>query len=97
MQVPPGAIGERSASLGTVPDFAYSGLGIRISDVIPDSAAAQAGLQAGDILLYYNGQAMSDLQGYSDLLRQSIPGELVHLEVRRGQQILLVEAVLKAR
>jgi hypothetical protein len=97
VQVPPGAIGERSASLGTVPDFAYSGLGIRISDVIPDSAAAQAGLQAGDILLYYNGQAMSDLQGYSDLLRQSIPGELVHLEVRRGQQILLVEAVLKAR
>ena len=46
--------GERSASLGTVPDFAYSGEGVRISGVTPDSAAEEVGLQAGDILLNYN-------------------------------------------
>ncbi len=91
------ASGERSASLGTVPDFAYSGDGVRISDVSPNSAAAEAGLQAGDILVNYNGQPMSDLQSYSNLLRQSSPGDSVRLELRREQQLLTVDAVLKAR
>lgn len=92
-----GVAGERSASLGTVPDFAYSGIGVRISNVTQNGSAMEAGLQAGDILLNYNDQAMTDLQTYSNLLRQSSPGDTVRLEVRRAQQILSIEAVLKAR
>ena len=92
-----GASGERSASLGTVPDFAFSGSGVRISDVTPSGAAEQAGLQAGDILLNYNGQAMTDLQAYSNLLRESAPGDTVRLDIQRDAQLLTVEAVLQAR
>ncbi len=88
---------EREASLGTVPDFAYSGDGIRISDVTPGSAAEQAGLQAGDVLLRYDGAAISDLQAYSNLLRQSNPGDVIVLEVRRGAQTSAVQAQLQAR
>ena len=89
--------GEREASLGTVPDFAYSGEGIRISDVSPDSAAAEAGLQAGDVLLNYNNQSLADLQTYSNLLRQSAPGDTIRIEVLREQQRFSVEAILKSR
>lgn len=89
--------GERSASLGTVPDFAFSGSGVRISAVTPGGAAEEAGLQAGDILLNYNDQPMTDLQTYSNLLRQSAPGEVVRIEIRRGEQNQIVEAVLQAR
>ena len=92
-----GASGERSASLGTVPDFAFSGSGVRISDVTLGGAAEQAGLQAGDILLNYNGQAMTDLQVYSNLLRESAPGDTVRLDIQRDAQLLTVEAVLQAR
>lgn len=91
------AAGERQASLGTVPDFAYAGEGIRISAVTPDSAAAEAGLQAGDVLLSYDDQELSDLQTYSNLLRQSAPGDSIRIQVQRGQQSLSVEAVLKTR
>jgi S1-C subfamily serine protease len=95
--VPDGATAEREASLGTVPDFSYSGAGIRISGVMPNSAAADAGLQAGDVLLTYNNETLSDLQTYSNLLRQSAPGDVVQMEVRRAQQTLALEAILQAR
>ena len=89
--------GEREASLGTIPDFAFTGVGIRISGVTPNSAAAEAGLQAGDVLRSYNGSAIEDLQGYSNLLRTSAPGDVVQLEIVRDRQSLAVDAQLKAR
>jgi hypothetical protein len=92
-----GASGERSASLGTVPDFAFSGVGVRISDVTPGGAAQQAGLRSGDILLNYNEQAMTDLQVYSNLLRESAPGDTVRLDIQRDGQQLMLEAILQAR
>ncbi len=91
------ASGERSASLGTVPDFAFAGVGVRISGVTPGGAAELAGLQAGDILLTYNEQAMTDLQVYSNLLRESAPGDTVRIDIQRDTQQLTLEAVLQAR
>ena len=92
-----GSAGPREASLGTVPDFGYVGEGVRISGVTPNSAAADAGLIAGDVLLSYNNQPLPDLQSYSNLLRQSAPGDSVQIEVQRGRQTFTVEVVLKAR
>lgn len=95
--MPAPAAGPRSAALGVVPDFGWTGEGVRIDGISPDSAAATAGLQAGDILLRFNGEAVGDLQVYSDLLRTVVPGDLVRLEIRRQQQLLILEAVLGAR
>ncbi len=87
----------REASLGTVPDFAYVGAGIRITDVVPESAAAEAGLEAGDVLLSFNGQPLIDLQTYSNLLRAAAPGDTVEIEVERNAERIRVEATLKSR
>jgi len=94
---PTAALGQREASLGTVPDFAYEGVGVRISDVVPDSAAAEAGLQAGDILLSFNQQPLTDVQTYSNLLRQSSPGDTVLIELQRSTDRLTYSAILKSR
>jgi len=91
------AAGERAASLGTVPDFAFSGEGIRITGVSPEGAGKKAGLIAGDILLTYNGEPMGDLQNYSNLLRASAPGDSIQIEVLRGEEIISVDAILQAR
>lgn len=92
-----GATTEREASLGTVPDFAYSGQGIRISGVTPGGAAAEAGLVANDILLGYNGETIADLQSYSNFIRGSAPGDTVSLDIQRGTETFTVEVTLKAR
>ena len=89
--------GERSASLGTVPDFAYSGQGVRISGVTPNSAAEEVGLQAGDVLLNYNDKSVTDMQTYSNLLRESAPGDSVIIDVLREGIQFQLEVTLKAR
>ena len=88
---------ESDLSLGTVPDFAFSGSGVRLSGVTPGGSAEQAGLRSGDILLNYNEQTMTDLQVYSNLLRESAPGDIVRLDIQRGDQRLTAEVVLQAR
>ena len=72
-------------------------LACALSDVTPGGAAELGGLRAGDILLNYNEQAMTDLQVYSNLLRESAPGDTVRLDIQRGDQRLTAEAVLQAR
>ncbi len=97
VQVNEGAVTAREASLGTVPDFTYSGDGVRISGVTPGGAAAVAGLSAGDILLSYSDREIPDLQTYSNLIRESSPGDEIQLLIRRGEQEILFSVTLQAR
>lgn len=90
-------VGERAASLGTIPEFNYAGEGVQISGVTPGGAAEEAGLQAGDVLLQYNGASIANMQEYSNLLRASAPGDEVQLQIRRNDELLTVDVILKAR
>jgi len=89
--------GARAASLGTIPEFNYAGEGVQISGVTPGGAAEAAGLQAGDVLLQFNGTAISTLQEYSNFLRAAAPGDVVQLQLRRADELLDVEVTLQAR
>ncbi|GKS70207.1 PDZ domain-containing protein [Nitrosomonas sp. PY1] len=89
--------GKRKASLGTVPDFSYSGPGVRIDDVIPNSPAQLAQLQKGDILLKLAGQSISNLANYSAVLKTLTPGQTVELQYQRDSQLKTVEATLVER
>lgn len=95
--VAPQGTGARRVSLGTLPDFGYEGEGVRVSGVTPNSAAALAGIQKGDILLSFAGAALSDLQTYSNLLRAAAVGDSVVIEVLRAAERLEMTAVLTAR
>lgn len=92
-----GAGTAREASLGTVPDFSYGDEGVRLSDVMPGGAAEQAGLAAGDVLIRYDDRAIPDLQTYSNLIRESSPGQEVQLLIRRGNEEMLVPVTLQSR
>tara|TARA_R110001592_G_scaffold281984_2_gene549613 strand:+ start:135 stop:3542 length:3408 start_codon:yes stop_codon:yes gene_type:complete len=87
----------RSASLGSVPEFDYAGEGVQISGVTPGGAAELAGLQAGDVLLEFDGVRITSLQEYSNFIRESAPGDRVLLQIRRGEQQIEIEVELQAR
>ena len=70
---------------------------MQISGVTPGGAAEEAGLQAGDVLLQYNGAPIANMQEYSNLLRASAPGDEVQLQIRRNDELLTVDVILKAR
>lgn len=97
VSAPAQGAGPRRAALGVVPDFGWTGEGVRVDGVTPGSAAEATGLQANDILLRFNGEVVDDLQIYSELLREVEPGDSVRLEIRRQRQLLELEAVLGER
>jgi len=63
------------------------GGGALIGDVTPNSPAAKAGLQRGDIILQLNGQPVNGSGELSVRIAQLAPGSVAHLQVfRKGQE-----------
>lgn len=75
--------GGRRVSLGTIPDFAFSGPGVRLEGVVTGSPAEAAGLRAGDTILAVNEVDVADLRGYSQVLKALEPGQKVAVRFRR--------------
>ncbi len=75
--------GSRRASTGSMPDFAFSGEGVRIGAVSPGSPAETAGLLEGDIIVRLGGQDIANLKEYSDALKAHQPGDTVDLTYLR--------------
>ncbi len=59
------------------PFFGYQGA--EIAEVVPGSAAAQAGLTAGDVITSVNGQAVTSPESLTDLLLGEAPGASVQI------------------
>ena len=87
----------RRASLGTMPDFAFEGPGVRVQQVMPGSAAEVAGIVAGDVIIAFDGEEVADLRSFSALLKARVPGDTVEVTVQRAEERMIMEAVLGAR
>lgn len=87
----------RRVSLGTVPDFAFPGPGVRVDSVLPDSPAAGAGIQGGDRIVRIDGADIADLRAYSDVLKSHGPGDTIEIELERDGGTVTVRATLVAR
>jgi hypothetical protein len=96
-QQPAAAATGRKVSLGTVPDFAHPGAGVRVEDVLPGSPAEQAGLRAGDVLLAIDGESLAGLRDLSRVLKAHEPGDRVRLTVDRDGERLTLAATLAQR
>jgi membrane-associated protease RseP (regulator of RpoE activity) len=78
------AAGSRRVSLGTLPDFTYDGEGYRISAVTPGSPAAQAGLQAGDVIVRLGTTVVTDMRAFANALKTLQLGSQTTLTFKRG-------------
>ncbi len=94
---PPSGRPRRRVSVGTIPDFQYSGGGILVSGVIPGSPAESAGLRKGDVLLELDGTPLDDLAGYAAALAEHQPGDEVPLVFRRNGKRSTVRLTLAER
>jgi serine protease Do len=59
------------------------GKGVLVSEVKPDTPAAGAGIEAGDVIVKADGQEVSDGSGLRDVLAKNKPGDEVVLAVIR--------------
>ena len=89
--------GGRRVSVGTVPDFAYQGTGVRVEAVVPGSPAAAAGIEAGDVLTSMGGNQVENLQSFTDLLKSMSPGDTVKTVIERDGKEIELDVTVKAR
>ena len=89
--------GTRKVGTGMMPDFAFSGDGVRAGEVAPDSPAARAGLQKGDVIIHFGGERVTDLKSYSDILKKFKPGDTTSIVFMHEDKEINAEITLQAR
>jgi hypothetical protein len=83
---PPSGGSGRRVSFGSIPDFNYTGEGVRVAGVLPGSPAEKAGLKEGDLLVEFAGISIEDLRSFSNILKGLKPGEEVDVVFVRGEE-----------
>jgi Peptidase family M28/PDZ domain/PA domain len=93
----PGGGGGYGPYFGSIPDFGQTENGVKFSDVKPGSPAAKAGLKAGDVLIQFGDKPIKNLYDFTDALRRSKVGDIVHVTVLRDGKELQADVKLEQR
>lgn len=75
-------------TLGIIPDYAYSGEGVRADGVSEGKPAFKAGLKAGDVILELGDYKTTDMMQYMKALGKFKKGESTKVKVKRGNEAL---------
>lgn len=70
------------------------GGGALVAEVTPDSPAAKAGVERGDVILELNGQPVNGPDDLSVHIAETAPGTTVHLRISRNGQMRDVNVTL---
>ncbi len=69
--------------------------GVMISGVIPESGADEAGIEPGDVVLAVDNIKVSNVPGLQEQISKYSPGDRVPLTVRKGNEVVHKEVLLK--
>lgn len=80
-------------SLGTLPDYAWQGKGVKLTGARPDSPALRAGLVAGDVIVKLGTHEVTNVHDYVFALGDLEPGKETTVEVERDGKRLTVKII----
>jgi len=75
-----------TVSLGVIPDYGFTGTGMRIDGVSPGKLAERTGLQTGDVLLQLGEYKFVDVMSYMQSLSKFKKGDKTQLKIKRGSE-----------
>ncbi len=80
-------------SLGIMPDYTFSGGGVRVDGVSDGKLAQRVGIKAGDIILQLGDHKFTDMTGYMETLAKFKKGDAAKVKVKRGAGELIFDIV----
>lgn len=78
-------------TLGVVPDYLFSGKGMRIDGISEDRPAQKAGLQKGDIVVKMGDYEVTDMMSYMKSLSKFEKGQTTTVTINRSEELKEVE------
>ena len=87
----------RKVYVGTIPDFAGNVDGYKISGVSEGGPAQLAGLQGGDIIIEFGGKKISNIYDFTYALGDFVPGDIVDVIVKRGDEEITFKVKLATK
>ncbi|MCB2206445.1 M28 family peptidase [bacterium] len=83
--------------VGTIPDYAHTEGGFRITGTSPGSPAEKAGLKGGDIMIKFGETEVGNIYDYMTAMSRHSPGETVPVIVKRGDEELTLDVDLVSK
>lgn len=77
-------------TLGVMPDYVFTGEGMRVDGVLDGRPAAKAGMEAGDVIIGIGEHEVKDIYGYMAALAKYEAGDEAEVRfVRKGKEMTL--------
>lgn len=86
-----------SVYVGGTPDYGYDGVGLKISDIAPNSPAEKAGLKAEDIVIKFGAVEIKNIYDYTGQMSKYKPGDVVDFIVKRAGKDIVIPVTLGTR
>lgn len=77
-----------SVTMGIMPDYTYSGTGVRVDGVTEGRPAQKAGLKTGDVLVQLGEHNISSMESYMQALGKFKKGDLTKVKYKRGAETI---------
>jgi Zn-dependent M28 family amino/carboxypeptidase len=77
-----------SVTLGIMPDYTFSGTGVRVDGISENKPAQKAGMQAGDVITALGEYRITGLENYMQALGKFKKGDKTTVTFSRGTQTL---------
>ena len=75
-------------TLGIMPDYTFSGVGVRADGVSDGRPAAKAGMKAGDIIIKLGENVVSSVETYMQALNKFNKGDKTKVTYKRGNETM---------
>lgn len=75
-----------TVSMGIMPDYTFSGNGVKADGVTEGRAAQKAGIQAGDIIIKLGDFIISSIESYMQALSKFKKGDATKVIIKRGNE-----------
>ncbi len=82
-----------TVSMGIMPDYTFSGGGVKADGVSDGRAAQKAGIKAGDIITQLGDYNISSVESYMQALSKFKKGDAAKVKVKRGAEELVFDIV----
>ena len=80
-------------TLGIMPDYTFSGSGVRVDGISEGKLAQRTGIKAGDVIIQLGDHKFTDVQTYMEALSKFKKGDATKVKLKRGNDELVFDII----